>query len=137
MKQMITYRCPQCRRACDVDSSQGHFSCLHCGREGGVIGEVATLFQQCPICKCPHFYLSKDFNQILGLFVLSIGIVFVPWTYGLSLPVLALIDWVLYKRVPTVVYCYRCGALFRGFELPGHLKPFSHPIGLRYDRFRR
>ena len=67
---------------------------------------------------------------------MGIGIVLVPKTYGLSLPVFAFIDWLIYKFVPTIVACYRCGSEFRGFETPKQFKPFMHHIGLKYDKYR-
>ena len=96
--------------------------------------EGAPPFDRCLLCQCPHFYVAKDFNQVVGLSLLTVGIVLVPFSYGLSLPVLALIDWILYKRVSTIVRCYRCGAIFRGFEYPKTLKPFRHAIGVRYAK---
>ncbi len=68
--------------------------------------------------------------------VMGVGIVLVPVTYGLSLPVFALIDWIIYKKVPKLVACYRCGAEFRGFKVPEGLKAFMHHIGLKYDKYR-
>ena len=137
MKQTITYRCPECRKSSDIHPEQGNFACSHCGKNGGRIDNVAAIFDQCPVCQCRHFYLSKDFNQALGLLILAVGIVLVPRTYGLSLPLFALIDWILYKRIPTIVHCYQCGALSRGFDAPKHLKVFDHHLGLRYDKFRK
>ena len=63
-----------------------------------------------------------------------IGIVLVPKTYGLSLPVFALLDWLIYRRIPDVVVCYRCSAEFLGFPDSGRFKPFMHHIGMKYDR---
>jgi hypothetical protein len=80
--------------------------------------------------------VDKDFNQVLGFVVMGVGIVLVPKTYGLSLPVFALIDWLIYRQVPKLVACYRCGGEFRGFAIPPQLKPFMHHIGLKYDKYR-
>lgn len=63
-----------------------------------------------------------------------IAIVFVPLTYGLSLPVFALFDWWLYRKVPMLTVCYRCGAEYRGFHSSKTFKPFLHHIGEKYDR---
>ena len=93
------------------------------------------MFEYCSICQCRQFYLSKDFNRALGCAILLVSIVLVPRTYGLSLPVAALVDWILYKRVPAMVTCYQCGGEFRGFSAPDLLKPFSHHIALRYDKY--
>ena len=65
-----------------------------------------------------------------------VGIVLVPLTYGLSLPVFALVDWILHKKVPTLINCYKCGAEFREFPNKKGFKPFLHHIGLKYDKYR-
>jgi DNA-directed RNA polymerase subunit RPC12/RpoP len=105
-----------------------------------ILGKVETedkVFENCPVCGNQQFYTSKDFNQAMGCLVMLCGIVLVPFTFGLSLPFFALIDWALYRRVPTMVVCYRCGSEFRNFKIPERLKDFKHPIGMKYDRFRK
>ena len=137
LKRTITYRCSQCKQSCDLEAHPGEFTCSHCGKPGGEIDTLDTLFDHCPICQCRHFYLSKEFNRALGFLILGLSIILVPWTYGLSLPVCALLDWMLYKRVPTLVNCYQCRSEFKGFDTPKRLKPFDHHIGLRYDKYRK
>ncbi|MCR4336478.1 MAG: hypothetical protein NUV91_01545 [Candidatus Omnitrophica bacterium] len=110
--------------------------CPHCNQVAGHLSDFKTIFERCAICQCRQFYAQKDFNRGLGCLIILIGIILVPKTYGLSLPVFALIDWLLYKKYPTMVICYRCGAEYRGFSAPSHLKPFMHHIGLKYDRYR-
>ena len=110
--------------------------CSHCQKEWGKVEKAETIFDRCPICTCRQFYTDKDFNQIIGFAIMGVGIVLVPLTYGLSLPVFALIDWIIYKKVPKLVACYRCGSEFRGFPIPDRLKNFMHPIGLKYDKYR-
>lgn len=132
--------------------------CLHCFRpnrhwvEEGKIGQpVACVFcpesdysienpddplDACPLCACHQLYVQKDFNRGLGLMIVLGGIVLVPWSYGLSLPFFAGIDWLLYQRVASMVICYRCGGEFREFSIPARLQPYLHKIGLRYDRTR-
>ncbi len=101
------------------------------------VNDLDQIFQTCPVCPGKQFYLDKDFNQALGCAIMLLGIVFVPMTYGLSLPAMALIDWLLYRRIPFMAICYRCGAEFRGFTFPEHFKPFLHHIGSKYDRYRK
>ena len=68
------------------------------------------VFEKCPACESSHFYLQKDFNKILGCGIIIVGIIFVPMTYGLSLAVVALMDWLLYNQVPDIsIYI---GAIF-------------------------
>ena len=66
-----------------------------------------------------------------------VGIVLVPFTYGLSLPVFALVDWFLAKRVEPLINCYKCGSEFRGFtDEVKQFKPFLHHVGLKYGKYR-
>ena len=113
------------------------FNCPHCQKEWGRVKNPDDLFDYCPVCECRQFYLSKDFNQLQGCIIMAVGIILVPWTYGLSLPVFALVDWLLYRRVPSIVNCYRCGTEFHGVLPPGRFKPFIHHIGLKYDKYRQ
>ncbi len=42
-----------------------------------------------------------------------VGILLVPWTYGLSLVVLSAVDLVIYYLLPFAVVCYRCDTVYR------------------------
>ena len=118
-----------------MDSSKDLF-CPKCRKSWGRIDSFEKIFDACPVCQCRQFYTSKDFNQALGCLIMAIGIIFVPWTYGLSLPVFALIDWLLHKRVPSIINCYRCGTEFRDIPCSKPFKLFMHHIGLKYDKYR-
>ncbi|MBL8014038.1 MAG: hypothetical protein JNN05_09345 [Candidatus Omnitrophica bacterium] len=110
--------------------------CPQCAASWGVYVSDDAVFDRCPCCTCRQFYAAKDFNQALGCLIMGFGIVLVPWTFGLSLPVFAFVDWLLYRRVPAVICCYRCGSEFRGFSSTKDFKPFMHHIGLKYDKYR-
>ena len=129
--------CPQCQKYSQVPfASQTELRCPVCSQKWSTAEDVSRIFESCLFCQCRQFYLQKDFNQALGCLVMLTGIILVPWTYGLSLPFVAFVDWLFYKRVPTLVVCYRCGAEFRGFVTLKHFKPFLHHIGLKYDKYR-
>jgi hypothetical protein len=133
----ISRFCPNCKKYARLEvTDQMLLKCSHCQNEWGKIEKADQVFDRCPICTCRQFYVDKDFNQIIGFGVMAIGIVLVPKTYGLSLPVFALIDWLIYRQVPKLVACYRCGSEYRGFSIPPQLKPFMHHIGLKYDKYR-
>ncbi len=126
-----------CKKYARLDVADGvQLVCPHCQKEWGRVDHVETIFDRCPICTCRQFYTDKDFNQIIGFAVMGVGIVLVPMTYGLSLPVFALVDWLIYRQVPKMIVCYRCGSEFRAFSIPERLKPFMHHIGLKYDKYR-
>ena len=131
----ISRACDSCKKFSQVMISENQpIVCCSCSKEWGKIDAVEKVFERCPICAGRQFYLQKDFNQSLGCLIMSIGIILVPWTYGLSLPVFALFDWICHKRVPSIVVCYKCLSEFRGFKIPPHFKPFMHHIGARYDK---
>lgn len=132
----ISWKCPSCHEHPVIEAVAGPLVCPQCSAAGGRIENPEAIFKSCPICSCSQFYLVKDFNQALGCLIMLIGIVFVPKTYGLSLPVMAALDWLLYRRIPAMAVCYRCDAEFRGFNIPDHFRPFLHHIGEKYDKYR-
>ena len=137
MNRSIAYHCIQCNKYGEVTiSSKTTLSCPHCHNKWGKVEDLSLIFEYCPICRCRQFYTSKDFNQFMGCLIMVIGIILVPFTYGLSLPAFALIDWCLHKRVPTIINCYKCGCEFREFKNERKFKPFLHHIGLKYDKYR-
>lgn len=138
MTKTISWDCVHCKNYVTAPIRKGAVICPQCQAAGDPIAADDFNFEQCPLCPCSQFYTSKDFNQALGCAIMLIGIVFVPMTYGLSLPAMALIDWLLYRKIPLIAICYRCGAEFRGFrKLPEHFRPFLHHIGEKYDRYRK
>ena len=137
MNPSIARHCPQCKQYQTIEIKENSpLSCPNCAQNWGTTKELKDVFEFCPVCQCRQFYTSKDFNQFIGCFIMLIGIVLVPWTYGISLPIFALIDWLLSRQVPTIINCYKCGTEFRGFPLPQRLKSFMHHIGLKYDKYR-
>ncbi len=133
----ISRFCPQCKKYARLGVFDGQvLLCPYCQNQWGKIEKVETIFDRCPMCTCRQFYTDKDFNQVIGFAIMAISIVLVPKTYGLSIPVFALIDWLIYRKVAKLVACYRCGGEFRGFNIPLGLKPFMHHIGLKYDKYR-
>jgi DNA-directed RNA polymerase subunit RPC12/RpoP len=69
--------------------------------------------EACALCGCEHLYRQRDFNRGLGCLLVAIGAVLVPWTYGLSLVGLSLVDLWLYRRLRDSVVCYRCDTVYR------------------------
>ena len=92
--------CPNCDHVRDVAA------------DGWSEGPDATV-ERCPICDCKHLYRQRDFNRALGCLLVAIGAALVPWTYGISLLVLAAVDLWFYRRLSMSVVCYRCDTVFR------------------------
>lgn len=86
----------------------------------------------CPSCGAKDLYLQKDFPRKIALVIVGFGIVTVPWTYGFSLIIVALIDFILFRRVPWMTVCYKCRASYRGVPInPAH-KEFDRHIDELY-----
>lgn len=85
------------------------------------------------VCGGGFLYWQKDFNQKLGCALVAFGAIFVPWTYGLSLAVMALVDFVLYQFLPRVSVCYICKARYRGVPPHPDHKPFDLLTAQTYE----
>ena len=101
-----------------LDETTREISCPNCGHLLPVAGEgwsqgPAGSVEVCPICGSKHLYRQKDVNRGLACLLVVIGVIFVPWTYGLSLIVLSLVDLALYYRLPEATVCYRCDTVYR------------------------
>lgn len=92
--------------------------------------------RQCAVCSSTRLYRQRAFNRFLGLVVVAVGAVLVPFTYGISLPVVFLIDLILYRRVPEMAVCYLCRAEYRGIEVPKRILPFRHHLAAGYEKRR-
>lgn len=80
--------------------------------------------------------MEKDFPHALGFLILGIGAVLSFWTYGLSLPVFGLADWLLYRSLPKVKICYLCLAGYRGISVEEEVKAYDPHTGMAYDARR-
>lgn len=137
MSAFIARHCLHCHSYAEIPiSASKSIHCPYCEKSWGEGISEDKIFDRCCVCQSRQFYTAKNFNQLLGCLIMLIGIILVPWTYGLSLPLFALLDFFLHKRVPTIVICYKCGTSFHNYPIPSHLKPFMHHIGLKYDKFR-
>jgi len=89
-------------------------------------------FSKCPQCGCKDFYRQKHFNRTTGCLFILAGALLVPFTYGLSLGVVAMIDWFLYKRTEDEVVCYQCREIFKEIQIPEEIKMFNHHLAELY-----
>ena len=63
---------------------------------------------QCPSCGRQDFYKQKDFNRKIGVVLFVIASILAIWTYGISLIVLYIFVFLLYKKFGDVVACFKC-----------------------------
>ena len=113
--------------------ADGGWRCPHCHttpRDSGPPPIKGQPVSKCWICGTEEFYVQKDFNRQLGLFIvlLSAGLIFLMMLLtqghrlgiGLLVGVLFL-DWVVYCLIKNVTVCYLCHSIYRGFpQHPDH-----------------
>jgi len=92
--------CPQCDASREIAST-------------GWSDVPEARVEVCPLCGCRHLYRQRDINRGWGCVLVIIGAALVPWTYGLSLVALALVDLWLYRRLSMSVVCYKCDTVYR------------------------
>ena len=120
---------------------QRQVACPNCGETralelAGWSAADPTNVELCALCGCRHLYRQRDFNRALGCALVLVGAVLVPWTYGLSLLVLALVDLILYYRLPESVVCYGCDTVYRDArpaERQGEFDLLKHDV-LKYGK---
>jgi hypothetical protein len=146
----LTYQCPNCGSIDQVPSveSAEQAACRRCGAVRALHREVFETgpMTACPWCATTDLYLQKDFPQGLGLFIVIVGFVIstVFWYFEkplityLILLASALLDLLLYYRVPDVTICYRCLSQVRGegSNSGDRFWPFDLAIGERYRQER-
>ncbi len=146
----LTYACKPCGavdRVADPQPGQT-LVCPACGDERVVPVTVfdAEGLRACLYCGTADLYIQKDFPQRLGMAIVIVGFAIstVTWYYERPLATYAillasaLLDMVLYYRVPDVTICYRCLAQHRGIGTnPGRrFRYFDLAVGERYRQER-
>ena len=118
--------------------------CPDCGRASELRPTDAVragwMVDSCAVCRRDNLYIQKDFNRILGILVVAIGvgcsIVFFalnrPFVAMLALVATALVDAVIYLLLSEVTVCYACHAIYRGFRRNPDHAPFSLELLERY-----
>lgn len=94
---------------------------------------------RCSRCSSTAFYVQKDFDQRLGCAILALGAalaLFAAWRWGgvWLVPILlafAAFDFVLARRVPPVVICYRCDTEYREVPEASAYKPYDPHVAER------
>lgn len=135
----ITASCPTCSSLQTMEFLGAQSVCKCSGCAGDLLPHATPGFlenkslTQCPLCGAAHLYRRKDFNQKLGIGLIVLGVALAYFTYGISLLLVTLIDFFLFKRIKEVGVCYQCGALFRQSSLIASLEPFNLQL---FDYYR-
>ncbi|MDZ7360419.1 MAG: hypothetical protein ONB46_06790 [candidate division KSB1 bacterium] len=130
----VEFICPHCSVEQKTDwTPESGLSCRACHVNLSHFTSAKThIVERCAVCAHDKFYLQKDFNPRLGLFIFALGVIFSYHTKFISLFVATAIDFILYYIISTVTICYQCRAIYRGFkENPAH-QGYNHVHALKY-----
>jgi hypothetical protein len=136
MAMEVDFQCPSCSKSNSLELHEiaSPITCAFCEAKlevSGIIDENGHL-QKCGICGCRDLYIQKDFNRKVGLAIVAIGAILAPFTKLISLLICALIDLILYRALPFITICYRCGSIYRGFRSNPDHQAFNLGINDRY-----
>ena len=122
----VHFLCPNCESRLAANAGEPSRACDRCGALNDVIAPPANAnLDRCAACGHEQLYFQKDFNRKTGIALVVVGAVFVPWTYGLSLLGVTILDYVVWRMVKDVIVCYRCQAVHRGYPGNPAIKPFD------------
>jgi len=122
----VHYLCLSCEQRLARDAGEPARVCEHCGAATGVEAPAQdAVIDRCAACGHEELYFQKDFNRTTGIALVAIGAVFVPWTWGLSLLGVTILDYIVWRVVKDVIVCYECQAVHRGYPPNPALKPFD------------
>ena len=141
----IAFLCPHCSRENLGDPAAGPTPlCAHC-RQPLPLTFTPSLLEQgiidrCAVCGGDRFYVQKDFNRLLGVVIVAVGVGLSYALYGFNMAALVLglsvcvaVDFILYKILPEVTVCYACHSIYREFTRNPQHKPFDLHIAEEYD----
>ncbi|HUP44088.1 MAG TPA: hypothetical protein VM779_01105 [Thermoanaerobaculia bacterium] len=122
----VNFLCGACEKRLSREAGQPAGPCEHCGAPADVTAPAAgAIVERCGACGHEQLYFQKDFNRRTGIALVVVGAVFVPWTYGLSLLGVTVLDYIVWRMVSDVIVCYRCQAVHRGYPANPALQPFD------------
>jgi hypothetical protein len=122
----INYLCLACEARLARDAGEPARPCDFCGAATPVTAPPDdSLIGRCGACAHDQLYFQKDFNRRTGIALVVAGSIFVPWTYGLSLLGVTILDYIVWRLVKDVIVCYQCQAVHRGYPPNPALQPFD------------
>jgi hypothetical protein len=122
----VHFLCTSCENRVARDAGEPPRACEHCGAATPATAPAdESIIDHCAACGHDELYFQKDFNRTTGIALVAVGAVFVPWTWGLSLLAVTILDYIVWRVVKDVIVCYRCQAVHRGYPANPELKPFD------------
>lgn len=123
MTPTVNFLCSQCEQRLSREAGESARPCEHCGQPNDVTAPATA--ERCGACGHDELYFQKDFNRATGITLVVIGAILAPFTYFISLLLVTILDWTIWRMVKNVIVCYACQAVHRGYEVPANVKPFD------------
>ncbi len=99
----VHFLCLQCEQRLGRDAGEVSRPCDFCGAANTVVAPDAdAVIDRCAACGHEQLYFQKDFNRKTGIALVVLGSIFVPWTYGLSLLGVTILDYIVWRIVKDV-----------------------------------
>ena len=124
----IQFRCQSCEKPVEIEAGRG--VCRFCQKVYSL--ELPQLVKECVICHGSDFYIQRDFNRRMGIFIVVIGALLAVPTRGVSLIACVFLDVILYKVLPIVSICYHCQTIYRDFPKNTDHQGYDHKLGEKY-----
>lgn len=122
----VHFLCTHCDTDLGREAGEAARPCEHCGTPSSVTAPPeGAIIDRCAACAHEELYFQKDFNRKTGIALVVLGSIFVPWTWGLSLLGVTILDYIVWRIVKDVIVCYECQAVHRGYPANPALKPFD------------
>ena len=126
---IVTFRCPECRAELSFDNfSRDNAPCPNCRHRIELHATDAmrqrNVVDLCVICESPDVRVKRYFNILFGIVLFVIAAAYAwsliwqqqrIWQGGVVLIVAGLVDFVLYRFLPSGMVCRRCRAQYRKF----------------------
>ena len=129
----VHFLCKQCEARVAREAGEPARACESCGAANDIVAPAAdAIIDRCAACAHEELFFQKDFNRTTGIALVVLGSIFVPWTYGLSLLGVTILDYIVWRIVKDVIVCYECQAVHRGYPPNPDIKPFDLVIHDRH-----
>jgi len=129
----VHFLCPKCDARLAREAGETARPCDFCGAPTDIVAPADDArIERCAACGHDQLFFQKDFNRTTGIVLVAIGAVFVPWTYGLSLFAMSILDYIVWRKVKNVIVCYQCQTVHRGYPPNPAIKPFDLVIHDRH-----
>src|SRR5687767_14617048 len=97
----VHFLCLKCDARLSREEGVTAHPCDRCGTLNDVVAP-AGIIERCAACAHDQLYFQKDFNRTTGIALVVVGSIFVPWTYGLSLLGVTVLDYIVWRLVKNV-----------------------------------